>query len=62
MGVSLLRLLASAKHKGTVRHWLSTSANEMPVDPAALSSWRAESKKMRAQASVQAESPPLLSY
>jgi hypothetical protein len=62
MGGSLLQLMASAKQVGTVSRWLSTPTVEMPVDAAALSSWRAESRKMRAQASVRAEKPPLLSY
>jgi hypothetical protein len=62
MGGSLLQLMASTKPMGMLNRWLSTFTAEMPVDPAALSSWRAESRKMRVQASVQSEKPPLLSY
>jgi len=61
MGGSLLQLMA-VKQIRTLSHWLSTLTVETPPDPATLSSWRAESRKMRAQASAQAENPPLLSY
>jgi hypothetical protein len=62
MGKPLLHLVASAKQLGTVGRWLSTVTIETPVDPGALSSWRAESRAMRAQASILSEKPPLLSY
>jgi hypothetical protein len=58
----LLQLMESVKQLRTLNRRLSTFAVAAPIDPATLSSWRDESRKMRMQASAQAEKPPLLSY
>jgi hypothetical protein len=66
MGTSLPRATISAKRTGWLSHCLSAFATaplvEAPIDMATLSSWRAESRAMRAQASALAEWPPLPSY
>jgi hypothetical protein len=66
MGESLPQAAASATWTSWLRHCLSAFAVapvvEIPTDLATLSSWRAESRAMRAQASALAEWPPLPSY
>jgi len=52
----------STKQTGALSRWFSIFPVGVPADSATLSSWMADSREMRAQASALAEKPPLLSY